>query len=199
MANDATSGRKNKDNESNNSENKLVGKGSSSRGSGNTDGSTRSSVLETSSKQKALSPASTRKSERLEMRTPSTPPAKRKSVRLEQQNNPTPLKRSERCSSTSRSRYLGRESNSSITKKEENREKTAKKLTTEFENVSTSKKNAAASVGLKRKRLDGRTYKLLFKKQYKGGTASGKPIFFLKFSFSCSCCPWPFYCNNKEK
>ncbi|XP_009629226.1 helicase protein MOM1-like isoform X2 [Nicotiana tomentosiformis] len=172
MANDATSGRKNKDNASNNSENKLVGKGSSSRGSGNTDGSTRSSVLETSSKQKALSPASTRKSERLEMRTPSTPPAKRKSVRLEQQNNPTPLKRSERCSSTSRSRYLGRESNSSITKKEENREKTAKKLTTEFENVSTSKKNAAASVGLKRKRLDGRTYKLLFKKQYKGGTAS---------------------------
>ncbi|XP_019251916.1 PREDICTED: helicase protein MOM1-like isoform X2 [Nicotiana attenuata] len=167
MANDATSGRKNKDNESNNSENKLVGKGSSSRGSGKTDGSTRSSAQETSSKQKALSPASTRKSERLEMRTPSTPPAKRKSVRLEQQNNPTPLKRSERCSTTSRSRYLGRESNSSSTK-EENQEKTAKKLTTEFENVSTSKKNAAASVGLKRKRLDGRPYKLLFKKQKKG-------------------------------
>ncbi|XP_059291785.1 uncharacterized protein LOC132045248 isoform X3 [Lycium ferocissimum] len=171
MAKDAGSGSKNKDNGSNNSKNKLVSKGSSSRDMGKTDRSTRSSVKETSSKQIDISSASKRKSERLEKRTPSSmSPAKRKSGGLQQQNTPSPLRRSERCSTSSRS--LGSESNSSSIK-EEKREKIVKKLTMESESVSTSKKNITAPGDLKRKRMDGRTFRLSFKKQKKGGTASG--------------------------
>ncbi|XP_060169506.1 uncharacterized protein LOC132600393 isoform X2 [Lycium barbarum] len=170
MAKDAGSGSKNKDNGSNNSKNKLVSKGSSSRDLGKTDRSTRSSVRETSSKQIDISSASKRKSERLEKRTPSSmSPAKRKSGGLQQQNTPSPLRRSERCSTSSRS--LGSEFNSSSTK-EEKREKIMKKLTMESESVSTSKKNITAPGDLKRKRMDGRTFRLSFKKQKKGGTAS---------------------------
>lgn len=171
MANDAGSGSKSKDNDSNNSKDKMVSKGSLSCDSGKTHRSTRSSVKETSLKQIDLSPASKRKSERLEKRTPSMPPAKKKSARLEQQNTPIPLRRSERCSTSSSSNYLGRESNSSSIK-EEKREKIAKNLTMESESVSTSKKNATTPVDLKRKEMDGRTYKLLFKKQKKEDTAS---------------------------
>ncbi|MCD9640797.1 hypothetical protein HAX54_026446 [Datura stramonium] len=171
MANDAGSGSKSKDDGSNNSKDKMVSKGSLSCDSGKTHRSTRSSVKETSLKQIDLSPASKRKSERLEKRTPSVPPAKKKSARLGQQNAPIPLRRSERCSTSSSSNYLGRESNSSSIK-EEKREKIEKNLTMESESVSTSKKNATTPVDSKRKEMDGRTYKLLFKKQKKKDTAS---------------------------
>lgn len=180
MAIDAGSGSKSRDNDSNNSKNKLVSKGSSSCDSGKADRSTRSSVKETLSKQMDLSPASTRKSERLEKRTPPMPPAKKKSAGLEQQNTPSPLRRSERCSTSSRSKYLGRESNSSSIK-EEKREKIVKKLTVESESVITTKKNATTHVDLKRKKMDDRTYKLLFKKQKKEDIASGRSIVLLKF------------------
>ncbi|CAN4120274.1 unnamed protein product [Withania somnifera] len=171
MAIDAGSGSKNKGNDSNKSKNKLVSKGSSSYDSGRTERFTRSSVKETSSKQMDLSHASKRKSERLEKRTPSMPPSKKKSVVLEQQNAPSPLRRSERCSTSSRSKYFGRESGSSSIK-EEKREKIVKKLTMESESVSTSKKNATTPDDLKRKNMDGGTYKLSFKKQKKEDTAS---------------------------
>ncbi|XP_055833672.1 helicase protein MOM1-like isoform X2 [Solanum dulcamara] len=171
MAIDAGSGSKSRDNDSNNSKNKLVSKGSSSCDSGKADRSTRSSVKETLSKQMDLSPASTRKSERLEKRTPPIPPAKKKSAGLEQQNTPSPLRRSERCSTSSRSKYIGRESNSSSIK-EEKREKIVKKLTIESDSVSTTTKNATTPVDLKRKKMDDRTYKLLFKKQKKEDIAS---------------------------
>lgn len=171
MAIDAGSGSKSRDNDSNNSKNKLVSKGSSSFDSGKTDRSTRSSVKEASSKQMDLTPASKRKSERLEKRTLSMPPAKKKSAGLEQQNTPSPLRRSERCSTSSRSKYLGTESNSSSMKKEK-QEKIVKELTMESESVSTTKKNAITPIDLKRKKTDGRTSKLLFKKQKKEDTAS---------------------------
>ncbi|KAK4358729.1 hypothetical protein RND71_020958 [Anisodus tanguticus] len=171
MVIDAGSGSKSKGNNSNNSKNKLVSKGSSSRDTGKTDRSTISSVKETSSKQMDLIPASKRKSERLEKRTPSMPPAKKMSAGLEQQNTPSLLRRSERCSTSSKSRSLGSESNSSSIK-EEKREKIVKKLTMESESVSTSKKNVTAPVDFKRKKMDGRIYRLLFKKQKKIGTAS---------------------------
>ncbi|CAN4119299.1 unnamed protein product [Withania somnifera] len=171
MAIDAGSGSKNKDNDSNNSKNKLVRKGSSSYDSGKTDRFTRSSVKETSSKQMDLSAANKRKSERLEKQNPPMPPAKKKSAELEQQNTPSPLRRSVRCSTLSRSKYLGRESNSSSIK-EEKREKIVKTLTMESESVSTSKQNATTPVDLKRKEMDSSTHKLLFKKQKKVDTAS---------------------------
>ncbi|KAK4356365.1 hypothetical protein RND71_025336 [Anisodus tanguticus] len=152
MAIDAGSGSKSKGNDSNNSKNKLVSKGSSSRDTGKTDRSTRSSFKGTSSKQMDLSPASKRKSERLEKRTPSMPPAKKKSAELVQQNTPNPLRRSERCSTSSKSRSLGSEANSSSIK-EEKREKIVKKLTMEFESVSTSKKTERCSTSSKSRSL----------------------------------------------
>lgn len=182
MAIDSGSGSKSRDNSNNNSKNKLVSKGSSSYDSGKTDRFTRSSVKENSSKLMEISPASKRKSERLEKRTPSMPPAKKKSAGLEQQNTPSPLRRSERCSTLSRSKHLGTESSlSSI--KEEKREKIVKKLTMESESVSTTKKNATTPVNLKRKKMDDRTDELLSKKQKKEDTASGRSIVLLKFYF----------------
>lgn len=170
MAIDAGSGSKSRDNYSNNSKNKLVSKGSSSGDPGKTDRCTRSSVKETSSKQIDLTPVSKRKSERLEKRAPALPPAKKKSVGIEQQNTPSPLRRSERCSTLSKSKYLGTESISSGIK-EEKREKIVKKLTMESESSSTTKKNATTPIDLKRKKMDDITYKS-FKKQKKEDTAS---------------------------
>lgn len=182
MAIDAGSGSKSKDSNGSNSKNKFVSKGSSSFDLGKTGVSTRSSVKATSSKQMDLRPAYKRKSERLEKRPPPMPSAKKKSGRLEQQNAPSHLRRSERFSTSSVSKHLGGESSSSSIK-EEKREKIVKKLTMESESVSTRNKNYTTPVDLKRKKMDSRAYRLLFKKRKKENIASGKPIVLLKFSF----------------
>ncbi|KAM3375753.1 helicase protein MOM1 isoform X3 [Capsicum galapagoense] len=170
MASDTRSGRKNKDTESNKSKNKQSDKGSLSSGSGKTDKSSlRRSGRET--KQATSSPSSTTKSKRLEKQPPSPPTVKRRAGLIEKPNSPSPLRRSDRgkkpaSSSSSRSSYLGRGSDSSV-KKKEKREKSVKELIMEAESYSTSRENGAASVGLKRKTMDARTYKALFKKQRK--------------------------------
>ncbi|KAF3665811.1 putative lysM domain receptor-like kinase 4-like [Capsicum annuum] len=171
MAIDAGSGSKSKDSNGSNSKNKFVSKGSSSFDLGKTGVSTRSSVKATSSKQMDLRPAYKRKSERLEKRPPPMPSAKKKSGRLEQQNAPSHLRRSERFSTSSVSKHLGGESSSSSIK-EEKREKIVKKLTMESESVSTRNKNYTTPVDLKRKKMDSRAYRLLFKKRKKENIAS---------------------------
>ncbi|XP_009618970.1 helicase protein MOM1-like isoform X3 [Nicotiana tomentosiformis] len=174
MASETRSGRKNKHTESNKSKNKQSDKGSISSGSGKTD-SLRKSVRET--KQADSIPSSTRKSERLEKQLPSMPAVKKKSGVIEKQNTPSPLRRSDRGkkdtpSSLSRSSYVGRGPDSSSVKKKEPKEKSVKELIMDFESVSTGRENGATSVGLKRKIMDARSYKALFKMQRKRSTAA---------------------------
>ncbi|KAL3365354.1 hypothetical protein AABB24_010481 [Solanum stoloniferum] len=174
MASETRSGRKNKDTESNKSKNKQSDKGSLSSGSGKTDGSSvRRSSRET--KQAASSPSSIRKSKRLEKQSPTPPAVKRRAALIKKPNSPSPLRRSDRGkkhtpSSSTRSSYLGIGSDSSSVKKEK-KEKSVKELIMESERYNTSRENGAASVGLKRKRMDARSYKALFKMQRKRYTA----------------------------
>ncbi|CAN4101686.1 unnamed protein product [Withania somnifera] len=146
MASDTRSGRKYKDTESNKSKNKQSDKGSLSSGSGKTD-RLRRSGRET--KQVASSPSRTRKSKRLEKQSP-TPPTVKRRVGLIEKPTPSPLRRSDR---------------------EGKKGKSVKELIMESESNSTSSENGAASVGLKRKRMDARSYKALFKMQRKRYTA----------------------------
>ncbi|MCD7472813.1 hypothetical protein HAX54_014182 [Datura stramonium] len=175
MASETRSGRKNKETESNKSKNKQSDKGSLSSGSGKTDRSSlRRSGRET--KQAASTPSSTRKSKRLEKQSPTPPTVKRRARLIEKMNSPSPLRRSDRGkkhtpSSSSKSSHLGRGSDSSSVKKKEKKEKSVKQLIMESESCSTSRENGAASVGLKRKRMDARSYKALFKMQRKRYTA----------------------------
>ncbi|XP_055829400.1 helicase protein MOM1-like isoform X2 [Solanum dulcamara] len=174
MASETRSGRKNKDTESNKSKNKQSDKGSLSSGSGKTDRSSlRRSGRET--KQAASNPSSIRKSKRLEKQSPTPLTVKRRAALIKKPNSSSPLRRSDRgkkhtLSSSSRSSYLGRGSDSSSVKKEK-KEKSVKELIMESESYSTSRENGAASVGLKRKRMDARSYKALFKMQRKRYTA----------------------------
>ncbi|KAJ8557657.1 hypothetical protein K7X08_003282 [Anisodus acutangulus] len=172
MASETRSGRKNKESESNKSKNKQSDKGSLSSGSGKTDRPSLSSGRET--KQAASSPSSTRKSKRLEKQFPSSPAVKRKAGVTEKQNYLSPLRRSDRGkkhtpSSSSRS-SVGRGSDSSSVKKEK-KEKSVKELIMESESHHTSREKGEASVGLKRKRMDARSYRALFKMQRKRFTA----------------------------
>ncbi|XP_069155143.1 helicase protein MOM1-like isoform X5 [Solanum lycopersicum] len=170
MASETRSGRKNKDTKSNKSKNKQSDKGSLSSGSGKTDGSNvRRSSRET--KQVASSPSSIRKSKRLEKQSPTPPIVKRRAALIKKPNSPSPLRRSDRgkkhtLSSSSRSNYVGIEFDSSSVKKEK-KEKSVKELIMESERYNTSKENGESSVGLKRKRMDARSYKALFKMQRK--------------------------------
>lgn len=170
MASETRSGRKNKDTKSNKSKNKQSDKSSLSSGSGKTDGSSvRRSSRET--KQAASSPSSIRKSKRLEKQSPTPPTVKRRATLIKKPNSPSPLRRSDRgkkhtLSSSSRSSYVGIEFDSSSVKKEK-KEKSVKELIMESERYNTSRENGESSVGLKRKRMDARSYKALFKMQRK--------------------------------
>ncbi|XP_015079085.1 uncharacterized protein LOC107023051 isoform X2 [Solanum pennellii] len=170
MASETRSGRKNKDTKSNKSKNKQSDKGSLSSGSGKTDGSNvRRSSRET--KQAASSPSSIRKSKRLEKQSPTPPTVKRRAALIKKPNSPSPLRRSDRgkkhtLSSSSRSSYVGIGFDSSSVKKEK-KEKSVKELIMESERYNTSRENGESSVGLKRKRMDARSYKALFKMQRK--------------------------------
>uniref|UniRef100_A0A5B7AM86 Putative helicase protein MOM1 isoform X1 n=1 Tax=Davidia involucrata TaxID=16924 RepID=A0A5B7AM86_DAVIN len=174
MANDTRSSRKIKDDESNTSKKKHVnGKGSSTSGSATTDTSgLRRSARETSSrKQMISSPSSMRKSERLEKRRPSMPLVKKISERIDKQRMPSPLRRSDRGKkhpllSSSGSKNSEKGSGSSDMKgKKLKREKSVKQLALGARDVSRNEKQDLKPVGMKKKKMDLRTYKALFKPQ----------------------------------
>ncbi|CAK9165205.1 unnamed protein product [Ilex paraguariensis] len=179
MANDTRSTRKSKEDESSSSGKRFVsGKGCSTSafGATNTPGLRRSSRETSSRKQITSSPSSTRKSERLEKRTPTTPPVKKKFERIQKHKMPSPLKRSDRgkkniSSSSSGSKKSDIRSVSSGIKQKEKRETNVKKLTMEARKVNKSEKHDLKPVDRKRKRMDARTYKSLFKLQKRDITA----------------------------
>lgn len=129
-----------------------VGKGASSSGA---------RMVDTSSSR-------SRKSERLEKRTPPAPPsATRKSQRLEKQSNPSPLRRSNRGKihiSSSSSGSRGSEKVSSSSGRPKKREK---------EEKSVNQNHEESLLSLKRKRMNGHSYKALFKKQKRRYSAPG--------------------------
>ena len=137
----------------------------------------RSFAKETSLKGKMIpnpSPSSTQKSERLEKRTP-TPTFKRKSQRIEKKGMPSLLRRSERgkklsVSTSSGSKKSNKSSSSSGMKlKKETKEKSVKQLTLETKEVGKTEKQDEP---VKKKRMDARAYRALFKKQPKKGIAA---------------------------
>ena len=141
----------------------------------------RSFARETSSKGKMIpnpspspSPSTTRKSERLEKRTP-TPTFKRKSQRIEKKGMPSLLRRSDRGkklsgSISSGSKKSNKSSSSSGMKlKKETKEKSVKQLTLETKEVGKTEKQDEP---VKKKRMDARAYRALFKKQPKKGIAA---------------------------
>ncbi|KAA8550367.1 hypothetical protein F0562_002051 [Nyssa sinensis] len=174
MANDTRSSRKIKDDEGNTSKKKHVNsKGSSTSGSPTTDtsGLRRSARETTSRKQMISSPSNTRKSERLERRMPSTPPVRKKSERIEKQRTPSPLRRSDRgkkhpLSSSSGSKKSEKGfASSDMKQKKLKREISVKQLDLGTREVSRHEKQNLRPVGMKKKRLDARTYKAIFKLQ----------------------------------
>ncbi|KAF9598150.1 hypothetical protein IFM89_025590 [Coptis chinensis] len=155
----------------NNSKGENIGiKGSTASGSTNSDTSIlRRSTRETpSNKQRDSSPLNTRKSERIEKRTPPTPPIKRKSERVEKQKMPSPLRRSERgensrssCSSESKKSENGLELLDTKNKKDL-RDNNGRRRTTD--NPRDRKRNGQtdrrpAHLLLGKKRLDARSYR----------------------------------------
>ncbi|KAI3461415.1 hypothetical protein Pfo_018078 [Paulownia fortunei] len=126
----------------------------------------RRSARETSlSRQMTPSPQSMRKSKRLEKGTlPLTPSVKRKSERLEKYNTPSPLRRSDRgkkilSSSSSGSKQSAKELSLSESKRK--KEKTLIQVTMESEKAELD----LEAVGMKRKKMNARTFKALFKRQ----------------------------------
>ncbi|CAK9138730.1 unnamed protein product [Ilex paraguariensis] len=115
------------------------------------------------------SPSSTRKSERLEKLAPNTSPFKRT---FEKHKMPSPLKRSDSkqqtSSSSSGSKKPEKSSGSTDMKQNKKREKNVKQWTIEASEVHKTGKHDLKPVGRKRKRMDARTYKSLFKLQRRG-------------------------------
>ncbi|GFZ20435.1 ATP-dependent helicase family protein [Actinidia rufa] len=132
MVNDTRSTRRSKDDEITSSTKKAIkSKGSSTSGSptADTSGLRRSTRGTPSRKQISSSPSTTRKSERLEKRTPTKIPVKRKNEIVEKQKVSIPLRRSDRgkkhllpSSSGSRKSEKGSDS-SDIERKKLKREK----------------------------------------------------------------------------
>ncbi|KAL7127241.1 hypothetical protein ABFS83_14G242600 [Erythranthe nasuta] len=112
------------------------------------------------------SPQIMRKSKRLDKGLPAlTPPMKRKSERLEKHNTPSPVRRSDRgkknlASNASGSKQPAKELSSSGSKRR--KEKTLIELTTESKK---SEVDLEAVGNKKRKMMDGRSFRSLFKKQ----------------------------------
>ncbi|KAJ4977738.1 hypothetical protein NE237_008518 [Protea cynaroides] len=164
--------RKVKETDSNSSKRKQVGgKGSTTSGSATTVSlGLRRSTRESSKKQSLPSTSSTRKSERLEKRTPATTPTKRKFERVEKQRMPSPLRKSERSeknhSSSSGSKKSGKGlSSPEMKNKKEKREKNGKQQMMDVRERSRNEKQQPKSsrVILKKKRLDARSYRALLK------------------------------------
>ncbi|KAK6144371.1 hypothetical protein DH2020_021191 [Rehmannia glutinosa] len=125
----------------------------------------RKSARETSlSRQMTPSPQSMRKSKRLEKGTPPlTPTLKRKSERLGKYNTPSPLRRSDRgkkffSSTSSASKRSGKELTLSELKR---KKKNLIQVTMESEKAELD----LEAVGMKRKKLNSRSFKALFKRQ----------------------------------
>ncbi|XVE59076.1 hypothetical protein DITRI_Ditri05aG0015900 [Diplodiscus trichospermus] len=181
MANGTRSSRKAKDDEGNNSKaSQNSGKKSVNSGAATAEPSgVRRSPRETPSK-KTMTPSSspaTRKSERLDKQTPNlnsmTPSTKRKSERIEKQKNVSPLRRSERGKIPSSSGPKGsKRSDKSpdlldMKKKKEKKEKSMKQLTMETVEVDKTDQEDGEADEAKKKRMDARAYRALFREQPK--------------------------------
>lgn len=186
MANETRPSRSVKDDESNNSKvRQSSGKESTtSAGSAATSG-LRRSVRETSSSKRTKvpspSPPIIRKSERLEEKRT---PIQRKSERIEKRETLSSLRRSVKGkkitkSSSSGSKKSGKSSSSSVAKpKKEKKEKSVKELTMETKELGKSvEEDESVAEPVKKKRMDARDYRALFKKQPKRVNAAGKMSF----------------------
>lgn len=186
MANETRPSRSVKDDESNNSKvRQSSGKESTtSAGSAATSG-LRRSVRETSSSKrtKVLSPSPPviRKSERLEEKRT---PIQRKSERIEKRETLSSFRKSIKSkkiikSSSSGSKKSGKSSSSSGAKpKKEKKEKSVKELTMETKELGKSvEEDESVAEPPKKKRMDARAYRALFKKQPKRVNAAGKMSF----------------------
>ncbi|KAK8679012.1 hypothetical protein V6N13_144484 [Hibiscus sabdariffa] len=183
MANNTrSSSRKAKDDENND----LKGSQNSGKKSVNWGAATaaasgvRRSPRETLSKKSTTPPSSsgTRKSERLEKQTSilnsMTPPAKRKTERVEKtkiKKNASPLRRSERAKLSSSASSGSKRSDKSldalnVKRKREKKDKCVKQLTMETIEVNKIEEDVQ-SEETQKKRMNGRSYKALFKKQPK--------------------------------
>lgn len=157
---DTRSARKNKDESDGHSSKKKVNmrKDSLVRSPGNAD-------KISTSRQTTASPQSTRKSKRLEKEMPPlTPPVKRKSERLWKCNTPSPLRRSDRGkkdlpSCSSGSKQSAKEPSLSELKRK--KERTLIQVTMESKKAELE----LEAVGMKRKKMNARTFKALFKRQ----------------------------------
>ncbi|KAL7173695.1 hypothetical protein ACSBR2_033030 [Camellia fascicularis] len=174
MATDKRSSSKSKDDNESNSPRKktIIDKDSSTSGSTTPDttGLRRSTRETPSRKQISSSPSTARKSEWIENRTPMTTPVKRKSEMVEKET-PSPLRRSDRgkkhlsWSSSGSKKSEGGSGSSDVKLKKLKREKSVIQLTLEAREISRREKQDPKSVGVKKKRMDARTYKSLFKQQ----------------------------------
>ncbi|XP_027085680.1 uncharacterized protein [Coffea arabica] len=175
MANDSRSRQRNKDFEGDSSGKSMdSGEGTLNSGTLKVDASRLRQTTQgaSSSGQMTSSPSSTRKSERLEKRMPSTPlPVIRKSERLEKQSAPSPLRRSDRSRALGSSTSYGSKSLEKVSSsadrmsRREKKQKSVKQLTMGTENVNHGEKWNQESFGVKRKRMDARSYKDLFKRK----------------------------------
>ncbi|XP_019178335.1 PREDICTED: uncharacterized protein LOC109173545 isoform X2 [Ipomoea nil] len=168
--------------EDNTSKNRVTdGEGTSISGSTETDClELRRSARKTSSKQITTSPSTTRKSDRLQNRTPPVTPTKGKTGKNEKLStpSPSPSRKSDRSKrnllpSSSLLNVSEEESNSSGMKRYRKKEKSMKQQTLESENVSTSSNQSLSSIGKKRRRMNSLSYVLLLKMRRKRATPSG--------------------------
>lgn len=182
MVNGTRSGLRNKDGESKSSGKKWDSREGISNASGRTAtySDSKQSDKGVLSGKTTSGPLSTRKSERLEKRTPPTTPVLRQSERLVNQGAPSPLRRSDRSkknfsSSTSGSNQSGKNVSSVDTGKgKEKKENSIKQLAVGSQRLIASEKYEQGSVSSKRKRMDARIYKSLFKSQKRRYLRSGR-------------------------
>ena len=177
MANDTRSGRNAKDEDN--------GRQSDEKGSSSVSGSTglRRSARETSLKKVAHSPSNTRKSERLEKKTPPTPAVRRKSVRVEKQNASNTLRRSERTrNQASLTSSESKSSGFSYTNQNKPRkEKSVKKLF-EAKEVSKDEKHNVGTSQVKSQRMNARAFRKMFKVKAKKGNVARCRLIFIRSS-----------------
>lgn len=179
MAKGTREGLRNKDDGSHSSRKSLGGREEMSNASTRTSPSSSKQSAKGASEQ-TTSIASVRKSKRFAQQTPPTTPITRKSKRLVNQSTPSPLRRSDRgknnCSSSpSGSNHSGKSFSSvDARKKKDKKEKSIKQLTMESGKRVSSEKYDQGSSSLKRKRMDARSYKSLFKTQKRRYSISGR-------------------------
>ncbi|KAL0457018.1 UNVERIFIED_CONTAM: Helicase protein MOM1 [Sesamum latifolium] len=168
MVSDTRSSRKVKEADGNSSKKNInVRKDSPLRRSveANVSGVRRSARETSSSRQMTPSPQSMRKSKRLDKGMPPlTPPVKRKSERLEKYSTPSSLRRSDRSKKNLSSSSSGSKQSAKEVSLPESKRKKEKNLiqgTMESEKAELDPE----AVGKKRKKMNARTFKALFKRQ----------------------------------